>query len=116
MYKAKINSAEKVRHQATNSDFIEVIFDIVDAEGVVQVSKQIGMHVASEKKDVIAMVNGHVAEFGRELENRALDAERQKANANVKDIQDTLVGETIEPGPVVAPGGGDEGGSSDTDE
>ena len=146
MYKAKITSAEKVRHQANNSDFLDVSFDIIDttrslykvlqgleypiegenqqgmihkiddilkltveqagefAEGliervkgdVVQVSKRISMDIASTKEEVVEEVNKHIAEHEREIENAELDAEKEKANANIKDIQDNLVGLTIE--------------------
>jgi len=100
MYKAKITSADKVRHQATNSDFLEVKFDIIDEKKKVCVSKIIGMNVTSTKDDVIKEVNKHIAEYERELKNAILDAERTKANANVKDIQDNLVGQVVEKKPV----------------
>lgn len=95
MYKAKITNIEKERHQATNTDFLKVQFDIVDAEGEVLQSKNIGMSVDADKKAVIAEVNKHIAEYGREVENVELNKEKEKANANLKDMKDTLVGETI---------------------
>lgn len=111
MYKAKITSVEKVRHQATNTDFLEVIFDIIDKEEKVVATKQIGLNVQSTKKDVILAVNGHVVEYGRELANAKIEAEKAKANANVKDMQKTLVGKTVgseASQDKVVEGGGDE--------
>lgn len=98
MYKANIKNAERVRHQAKNIDFLDVSFDIVDVKGEVQVSRRIGMDINSTKEDVVKEVNGHVVEHGRFVENAKLDAKRQEANKNVKDIQDELVGATISPG------------------
>ena len=117
MYKAKITNAEKVRHQARNTDFLDVSFDILDAEGEVQVSRRIGMDVASSKEDVVNEVNKHVVEHGKSVENAELDAKRQEANKNIKDIQDNLVGETIEPGTdTVETGEGEGEGESSTEE
>ncbi len=97
MYKAKITKAEKIRHQATNSEFLEVSFNIIDEEENIQTSKRIGMDINSTKEDIVKEVNNHIAEHGREVENAELDAEKEKANANIKDIQKNLVGSTIEP-------------------
>ena len=97
MHKAIINKVEKVRHQATNTDFLDVSFDIIDEEGSVLDSKRIGMDVQATTEDVVEMVNSHIVEYGHELENAQLDLKRQKANANVKDMQENLVGSTIAP-------------------
>jgi hypothetical protein len=96
MHKAKITSAEKVRHQASNTEFIDVAFDIVNAEGEVVETRRIGLDVASSKEDVAKEVSAHVKEYENELENKKVDKKREAANANVRDIQENLVGSEVE--------------------
>jgi len=95
MYKAKITNIERVRHQANNSEFLDVSFDIIDEEGKIKISKRIGLDMNCTKEEVIKEVNNHIEEHKREVEIKKIEKEKEKVDKNFKDIKDSLVAKEL---------------------
>ena len=95
MYKAKIKDIVKDRHQAKNKDFLRVEFDIIDGEENILESKKIGMEIGTSTEEIEKEVNKHIAEYGREVENRKQNEKREKEEKNFKEAKGKLIGKTI---------------------
>ena len=95
MYTAKITSIEKVRHQATGTDFLDVSVHIIDAEGVVVSEQKHGFAPTISKDELLAEVEKIRAGYVRDEEAKAANAENDAINENVYELQKELVGSEI---------------------
>ena len=91
-YKAKIVSVDKVRHQAKGTNFLEVVVDIIDAEGNVVQTQRHGMDPKFGKREVLAEVQKIVDCFSTDAKQAVVQKELDKEDENVKELQDEVVG------------------------
>lgn len=98
-YKVKITNIEKVRHQATGEDFLDVSFDILEGEGenaqVVASRKQafdprIKKELLAEKLQMV------VDTFAGEQAQAAHQAEQDAIDENVGQLAEGLTGEEFQ--------------------
>ncbi len=92
---ANIVAIEKVRHQATGSDFLDVAFTVTDAEGKVIVDRKIALDPASTQEQVVSELAKYVQSIEKEEEQKVAQAELDAIDANVVGLQESLVGKTI---------------------
>lgn len=101
MYKILIKSIQKVRHQATDKDFLDVelqVFPVEVKEGVEPtpvLEQKHALPVESTQEEVQAFAEKILAGFVRDEEIKEKNKESDAINKNVEDLQKELVGSEI---------------------
>lgn len=118
MIKAQITNIESKRHQASNSDFLEVVFDLVEIEtrpataedmasdatlsekGIkvgdeaefvtVIETRKIGRPRNTTKEQIVAEVQEYIASYNRRTERNTRNAVRMEEDANVTALHEEL--------------------------
>ena len=95
MLKIKIADIQKVRHQTTGTDFLDVEVHIFE-EGAEPVNVQKhAFDPAISKEELTAKVEAILAGYILEQEQKEANKEENAVNENVYDLQAELVGKEI---------------------
>lgn len=98
-FKAKITNIEKVRHQATETDFLDVTVDVIevteDGDKVVSTQKH-ALDPAMSKEEVLEVVEKIRAGWQLEQEQKVANAMENAINENVNELREELVGSEVE--------------------
>lgn len=98
-YTAKVTNVEKVRHQASNSNFLEVAFTIFreaekDGEIVKEAvaERRVGLDPKITTEQVKTEIAKHVETYRKEQEQAVVQAEQDKEDKNIADMKEELTG------------------------
>ena len=109
-FKAKITNIDKVRHQATETDFLDVTVDVIEVadegqtfvvdkekvtERVVSTQKH-ALDPAMSKDEVLEVVEKIRAGWQLEQEQKIANAHENAINENVNELREELVGSEVE--------------------
>ena len=97
MFKSVITNIEKVRHQETGTDFLDLSFDLVDEAGEVVTSRKLGLDPSSSKEEVEAVLIKYVETFTLEQEQAVTQRELDAVDENVTSLKEELVGKSVGP-------------------
>ena len=89
--KARITSVEKMRHQATETDFLDVGFDIVNESDEVLASRKIALGMDMDADGVRAEVAKYVYAFQKDEDQKVVQAALDAADKNVAELREALV-------------------------
>lgn len=104
MYKIKVKNIEKARHQASNSDYLDVSFDILEvsnepgpngeanSQGKVVASRRLGFEPTITQEELRAELRKVANAYQLEQEQAAKQAELDKVDENVTDLKEGLEG------------------------
>lgn len=100
IYTAKITNVEKVRHQATNSNFLEVAFTIIGVdeetkETVPVAERRIGLDPKATVEQIREEVAKYAETYGKEQAQAIVQAEQDKEDQHVEDIRKELLGKEL---------------------
>ena len=117
MFKAKIVNIEKVRHQATEKDFLDLTVEVIeiaekgktfmvphpdDAKKTIKVSERVvstqkhALDPSMSKKEVLEVVEKIRAGWALEQEQKAANAMENAINENINELREELVGSEVE--------------------
>lgn len=89
--KSRITSVEKMRHQATETDFLDVGFDIMNESDEVLASRKIALDLEIDADGVRAEVAKYVETFQKDEEQKVVQAALDAKDKNVEDLREALV-------------------------
>jgi hypothetical protein len=96
MYTAKVQSIEPVRHQASNTEMLEVVFDIM-SEGEAVATRRIAIELDTPEEEFEAELVKACTTFQSDEEARVRDEAEQARLANANALKERFVGEEVGP-------------------
>lgn len=98
----KIADIEKVNHQETQTDFLDVTFEVIDEENVVATQKH-AFPVDTTKEQLSDYAKSFLASHIRDEKFKEDHAEDEKVNQHVGNLKEELVGSEISAEDIVEP-------------
>lgn len=101
MFKLKVNSIEPVRHQATDSVFLDVSISIYEKsetedEDILIETRKIGYNRDISAEDLQIELDRVLAGFVRDHEQAQKQLEQDRADEHVANIREEMIGHEIE--------------------
>jgi len=97
MFKSVITDIEKVRHQETGTDFLDVSFDLVDESGAVVTSRKLGLDPSASKEEVETELIKYATTFTSEQVQAVTQRKLDAVDENVASLKEELVGKSVGP-------------------
>lgn len=102
MYTSLITTADKATLQEDGSMFLDVAFEIKNAEGKVVDTKRLAFPLDTDSDALVAEIQKYTANYAAEVENTVKNEERDAIYAEADKTIETIVGLEVK-GEVVAP-------------
>lgn len=90
----KIAGLEKVQHQETQTDFLDLTFEIYEGKKLIASHKE-ALPVSSKKKDIEKAAQIYLDGYIRDEEQRKANEENEKLNKHVSTLQEELIGSEL---------------------
>lgn len=95
MYTSTITTADKATLQEDGSMFLDVAFEIKNAEGEVVDIKRLAFPLDTDSDLIVAEIQKYTANYAAEIENKEANAERDAEYAVADKTIETIVGVEI---------------------